>query len=131
MEFALAGAALFAMLSPFINAAIQRVTWTPTQKSLLAWGVSAVIALAYLFLTGDITSLSSVIVAIPAAYGAQQAVYQFLVKNIATKFEVITTPGATAIAPVGDDKVAIASDVKVEVEGGTPTVIIKDPDVAG
>lgn len=131
MEIALAGAALFAIISPFINAAIQRVTWTPMQKSLLAWGVSAVIAVAYLFFTGGLGSITQIIVAIPAIYGAQQAVYQFLVKNIATKFEIITSPGSTAIAPVGDDKVAIASDAKVEVDNGVPTVIVKDPDVAG
>lgn len=131
MEFAAAGVAVFAILSPFINAAIQRVTWTPMQKSLLAWGVSAVLAVAFLFFTGGLGNLTQILIAIPTIYGIQQAIYQFLVKNIATKFEVITSPGATAIAPVGDDKVAIASDAKVEVDNGIPTVIVKDPDVTG
>lgn len=100
MEAIIAGAiAVFILLSPFINAGIQNVTWTPKQKALLAWGVSIVLALAFLFVTGGVSALTNIFIAAPTVYGYQQAIYTFLIKNIATKFEAITTPGSIVVAP--------------------------------
>lgn len=135
MELPIVIVVLLTMASPFINAAIQRVTWTAQTKSLVALAVSAVIAILYLILTGGIADWSQLAVVAPMVYTLQQLIYQFLVKNIATKFEIITTPGSTAIAPVDSNTVAIVSDanLQVQTDGGTitPTVINKAPDVTG
>jgi hypothetical protein len=114
MEAIIAGAiAVFILLSPFINAGIQNVTWTPKQKALLAWGVSIVLALAFLFVTGGVSALTNIFIAAPTVYGYQQAIYTFLIKNIATKFEAITTPGSIVVSPssVTPGTVDITSDV--------------------
>jgi hypothetical protein len=99
---------------PFINAAIQKSTWTPVQKNLLALATSAVFAIVYLFLTGGL-DLSNVPVAIAAVYGLSQAIYQFIVKNVATKFEAITTKGSVVVAPSEDEpgKVNITTDASI------------------
>lgn len=99
---------------PFINAAIQKSTWTPVQKNLLALATSAVFAIAYLFLTGGL-DLSNVPVAIAAVYGLSQAIYAFFVKNIATKFEAITTHGSVVVAPSAEEpgKVNVTSDASI------------------
>ena len=99
---------------PFINAAIQKSTWTPVQKNLLALATSAVFAIVYLFLTGGL-DLSNVPVAIAAAYGLSQAIYAFFVKNIATKFEAITTHGSVVVAPSAEEpgKVNVTSDASI------------------
>lgn len=131
MEAIIAGAiAVFILLSPFINAGIQNVTWTPKQKALLAWGVSIVLALAFLFVTGGVSSLTNIFIAAPTVYGYQQAIYTFLIKNIATKFEAITTPGSIVVAPsaVTTGTVDITSDATEKNPTGHQLAV--DPPVA-
>ncbi len=124
MELILAATALFVIVSPFINAYINRVSWTPKQKSLVAWGVAIVIATAYVLLTGGIANLYQLLVAAPAIYGYSQAVYQFFVKNVATKFEAITTPGSIVVSPSQETegKVDITSDATIKETGDNITV---------
>jgi hypothetical protein len=123
-----AGTVLFATISPFLNAAIQRVTWTPKQKALVAWGVSIVIAIIYVLLTGGIANLSQLVIAAPAIYGYQQAIYTFFLKNVATKFEAITTPGSIVVSPseTTPGKVDITTDTTIATTG---TAIQADPPV--
>lgn len=105
---------LLTFFLPFINAGIQKVTWSPVQKNLLAIATSAIFALVYLFLTGGIDP-ANITLAIAAVYGLQQAIYAFLVKNIATKFEAITTAGSIVVAPSADEpgKVNITTDASI------------------
>lgn len=100
---------------PFVNAAIQKSTWTPVQKNLLALATSAIFAIIYLFLTGGL-DVSNVPVAIAAVYGLSQAIYAFIVKNVATKFEAITTKGSVVVAPSAEEpgKVNITTDASIE-----------------
>lgn len=113
---------------PFVNAWIQNVTWTPVQKNLVALSTSAVFAIIYLFLTGGL-DLSNVPVAIAAIYGLSQAIYQFIVKNVATKFEAITTKGAIVVSPSDvAGKVEITTDATIN-EGTNSSSIQADPPV--
>lgn len=138
---------LLTFFLPFINAAVQKVTWSPTKKNLLAIATSAIFALLYLFLTGGIDP-SNIPLAIAACYGLQQAIYAFFVKNIATKFEAITTSGSIVAAPsaetagkidiTSDDTIdddttgsSVEVDSPVQLATGTPVEIIKDENVVG
>lgn len=117
---------LLTFILPFINAWVQKVTWSPTQKNLLAIATSAIFAIAYLFFTGGL-DLSNLPLAIAAVYGLQQAIYAFFVKNIATKFEAVTTGGSVVVSASDEaGKVAITSDETIEATGDNISV---DPPV--
>ncbi len=127
MELILAATALFVIVSPFINAYINKVNWSAKTKSLVAWGVAIAIGVFYVLMTGGIANLYQLFVAAPAIYGYSQAVYTFLVKNIATKFEAITATGALVVAPSAESgKVDITSDATIKATGDSITV---DPPV--
>src|SRR4030095_9964534 len=148
MEIITGATILFTILLPFINAWINKVTWTPKTKSLVALGTSILLAVIYVLLTGGIGNLSQLWLAVPAIYGASQAIFQFFVKNIATKFEALTTKDSAVIAPADKGTVTVASDATIEAETEstpvptpvqivtdsssiTPVEITKDPDVKG
>jgi hypothetical protein len=123
MELALPLTLVLTFISPFLSAYIQKVDWSPKTKTLLALAVSLLIAVAYLAMTGGIADWSQLGVVIPAVYGLQQATYQFLLKNIATKFEAITEFGSLIITPAATpDKVNITSDATIEKTGDNITV---------
>lgn len=127
MELAIAATAVFTILAPFINAYINKVNWSPKTKSLVAWAVAIVIGTFYVVVTGGLGNISQIFIAAPAIYGYSQAVYQFLVKNIATKFEAITTAGSLVVAPSAEEgKVDITSDATIKATGDNITV---DPPV--
>jgi hypothetical protein len=114
---------------PFVNAWVQKVTWTPVQKNLVALATSAIFAILYLFLTGGL-DLSNVPVAIAAVYGLQQAIYQFMVKNIATKFEAITTKGAIVVSPSDEaGKVEITTDATISNSDNNSSSMQADPPI--
>lgn len=115
MEIPITLGILLTFFLPFLNAAIQKVSWTPTQKNLVAIATSAIFAIAYLFFTGGI-DLSNLPLAIAAVYGLQQAIYAFFVKNLATKFEAVTTTGSVVVSPNIDEpgKVDITTDETIE-----------------
>jgi hypothetical protein len=113
--------AFFVIISPFINAGINRVNWSPKVKSLVAWGVAIAIALTYVLFTGGIANIYQLFLAAPAIYGYGQAIYIFLVKNIATKFEAITTPGSIVVSPSQTEgKVDITTDATISSNSGSP-----------
>jgi len=123
MSVIIAATALFVIVSPFINAYINKVNWSPKTKSLVAWAVAIVIATAYVLLTGGIANISQLFIAAPAIYGYSQAVYTFFVKNIATKFEAITTAGAIVVTASDEaGKVDITSDATIKATGDNVTV---------
>lgn len=119
---------------PFVNAWIQSVTWTPVQKNLVALATSTIFAIVYLFLTGGL-DLTNLPVAIAAIYGLSQAIYQFIVKNVATKFEAITTKGAIVVSPSDEaGKVEITTDATINddtngssIQADPPVEITPDP----
>lgn len=123
MELAIAATALFAIISPFINAWINRVNWSPKTKALVAWITAIVLGTAYVLFTGGIANIYQLFIAAPVIYGYTQAVYQFLVKNVATKFEAITTSGAVIVTPSANPaKVDITSDETIKATGDSVTV---------
>ena len=143
MELVIAATALFVLVSPFINAYINKVNWSPKTKSLVAWGVAFAIATFYVLMTGGIANIYQLFIAAPAIYGYTHAVYTFFVKNVATKFEAITTSGALVVAPSAESgKVDITSDATIKATGDNITVdppvqvapaveIVKDDNVVG
>lgn len=134
MELALPLTLVLTFLSPFLSAYVQNVDWSPKTKTLLAMVLSLAIAILYLVMTGGIADWSQIGVAIPAVYGLQQAVYQFFLKNIATKFEAITQLGSLVITPSKEEgKVDVTSDATIEATGDnvsvdTPVQVITAPE---
>lgn len=123
MELALPLTLVLTFLSPFLSAYVQNVDWSPKTKTLLAMVLSLLIAVLYLFMTNGIADWSQLGVAIPAVYGLQQAVYNFFLKNIATKFEAITQLGSLVITPSQETgKVDITSDATIKETGDNITV---------
>jgi hypothetical protein len=123
MELALPLTLVLTFLSPFLSAYVQNVDWSPKTKTLLAMALSLLIAVLYLFMTNGIADWSQLGIAIPAVYGLQQAVYNFFLKNIATKFEAITQLGSLVITPSQEaGKVDITSDATIEKTGDNITV---------
>jgi len=113
------------LLAPFITAALNRVGWTAKTKHLVAFGVSIVLAVFWLVITGGfaVFDVPAIIAAMPAIYTISQAVYAFFVKNIASKFEAATDKNAVVISPAEEaDKVIVTSNDTIEVsnELGTP-----------
>jgi len=123
MELVLAATAVFTILQPFINAWINRINWTPKQKTLVAWAVAIVIGAGYVFFTAGIGSWYQLFLAAPLIFGYGQAIHQFLVKNIATKFEAITAKGSAVIAPAENtDNAELVTDKTIDLQGGSVTV---------
>jgi hypothetical protein len=123
MELILVGTAIFTILQPFINAWINKINWTPKQKSYVAWGVAILIGAAYVFFTAGISSWYQLFLAAPVIYGYGQVVFQFFVKNIATKFEAITTKGSAVVAPTEDTANAeLVTDSTIDLQGGSVTI---------
>lgn len=123
MEIVTAAIVVFTLLKPFLDAWIIRSNWTPKQKSLVAWGTSIILGTAFVIVTGGLGSLQQILVAIPAVYGYSQAIYQFLVKNLATKFEALTTKDSAVIAPAEiPGTVTITSDETIKNETDTTPV---------
>lgn len=148
MELAIAATAFFAIISPFINAWINNVNWSPKTKSLVAWITAIILGTAYVLFTGGIANIYQLFIAAPVIYGYTQAVYQFLVKNIATKFEAITSKDSAIVTPSEDpskldvttdatikatgDKVTVTPPVQIDsAQNITPITIVQDPNVVG
>lgn len=125
MEIILAATAAFTILLPFINAFFNKVTWTPKQKSLVAWGTSIVLAVAFVLLTSGFSSIWQLLLAAPAIYGYQSAIYTFFVKNIATKFEAITDKNSTVVTPNDNNTVTVTTDTTAD----NGTAIVTTPPV--
>lgn len=113
------------LLAPFLTALLNRVGWTSKTKHLVAFGVSIVLAVFWLAVTGGfaVFDVPAIIAAMPAIYTISQAVYAFFVKNIASKLEAATDKNAVVISPAEEaDKVVVTSNDTIEVsnETGTP-----------
>lgn len=114
MEVPLIITILVTMASPYVNAYINKVTWSPEKKNLVALAVSTVIAVAYLFFTGGIADWSQLGVVIPAIYGLQTATYQFLLKVPASKFEAATRTDSVILTPIEDELVEVTTTESIK-----------------
>lgn len=118
MELPIVLTIVLTFISPFISAYVQNVTWSAQTKNLLALIVSLVIAVVYLIVSGTIGDWSQLAIVVPMVYTLQQLVYQFLVKNIATKFEAITNFGSLIVTPSAEaGRVDITTDATIKATG--------------
>jgi UPF0716 family protein affecting phage T7 exclusion len=85
--------ALVTVLSPLLTAVATRANWSSKTKNAVAAGVSIVIAVVYLVLTGGISDWSNIVLVIPAVYGVQQLVYNQFLKNLSKEIEVTVNAG--------------------------------------
>lgn len=113
------------LLAPFLTAGLNRVRWSTKTKNLAAFGVSIVLAVFWLAVTGGFAAFNvpAIIAAMPVIYTISQAVYAFFVKNIASKLEAATDKNAVVISPSEEiDKVIVTSNdtIKVSNETGGP-----------
>lgn len=123
MELALPLTLVLTFISPFISAYVQNVDWSPKTKTLLAMILSLLIAILYLWMTNGIADWSQLGIAIPAIFGIQQAIYNFFLKNIATKFEAVTNFGSLVVTPsVEPGKVDITNDETIKETGDKVSV---------
>jgi hypothetical protein len=144
VELPLAFMAIAAVVIPFINAGVQRVNWSPKTKTLIALAVSFLVSIAILWATGGL-SAATLLTSVPTIFAYQHLVYQFILKNVATKFEAITTPGSIIVANSPIPGLAeVTTDKTIKATGDNVTVpapvaidptpvpqIVKDENVAG
>lgn len=109
MEVPIIITVLITMLSPFVNAYINKVTWSATTKNLVALATSFVIAIGYIYFTGGFLGWDQLAVTLTSVYGLGQAVYQFLLKVPASKFEAATRSGSVILTPTDDGPVAVTT----------------------
>jgi hypothetical protein len=134
MELPIVLTILLTVLSPYAAAVVNRVQWSSETKNLVALTLSIIIAVLYLLLTGGIADWSQLGIVIPAIYGLQQAAYNFILKNSATKLEAATTAGAVVVSPTPTPgTVNITTDKTIEDETNqtpveTPIQIITPPE---
>lgn len=98
-------AVLLSALSPLIVGALTKASMTSKTKGLVAFGVSAVIAVAWLATTGGLGALTlaagvpafvqALGLAVGAVYTLQQAVHKFLFKGTALADNVLANVGVT------------------------------------
>lgn len=132
MELPIIITILITMASPYVNAYINKVTWSPEKKNLVALATSTVIAVAYLFFTGGIADWSQLGVVIPAIYGLQTAVYQFILKVPASKFEAATRTDSVILTPIEDELVEVTTTETIKandhIQVDAPVKITSKPD---
>ena len=118
MELAIPLTLVLTFISPFLSAYVQNVNWSPKTKTLLAMILSLLIAILYLVMTGGIGDWTQIGLVIPAVFGVQQAIFQFFLKNVATKFEAMTNFGSLVVTPSAEvGKVDITSDATIKETG--------------
>lgn len=85
---------LLAVAAPYVQALIQRPSWSPTAKKViavvLAFVLTAVVLLFYYVYTGDAVPAWPVLVLL--AIVVAQASYTLITKNTATRLERRTSP---------------------------------------
>jgi hypothetical protein len=100
---------LITMASPFLNAYINKVTWSPQTKNLVAVATSLVIAAAYIYFTGGFTGWEQLGTTLASVYGLSQATYQFLLKVPASKFEAATRNDSVILTPTDNNTVEVTT----------------------
>jgi hypothetical protein len=80
-------AAAVVVVSPLLTSVFTHTGMTSRTKNSIAMIVSLAIAVVYEVATGGISDWSNLLIAFPVVYGLQQAVYNTLLKAIATNVE--------------------------------------------
>lgn len=93
-------AAAVVVASPLLTSVFTHTGMTSRTKNSIAMIVSLAIAVVYEVVTGGISDWSNLLIAFPVVYGLQQAVYNTLLKAIATNVEA--NVGLTPKAPAAD-----------------------------
>lgn len=76
--------AVLTLVSPLLTALFTKVSMSPKVKNAVAVVVSALIAGAYVYMTGGFEGVESFAVPLGVVYGLQQVIYnQFLRKTVA------------------------------------------------
>lgn len=96
---------LLSALSPLLVSVLTRASMSPKTKSVIAVSVSAVVAIAWLGVTGGLGALTlsagapafiqALGLAVASAYGLQQAVHVFLFKGTDLAENLLTHTGVT------------------------------------
>lgn len=73
--------------SPLLTSVFTHTGMTSRTKNTIAMIVSLVIAVVYEVVTGGISDWTNILYAFPVVYGLQQAVYNTLLKAVATNVE--------------------------------------------
>ena len=106
--------------SPLLTSVFTHTGMTSRTKNTVAMIVSLVIAVVYEVVTGGITDWTNILYAFPVVYGLQQAVYNTLLRAVATNIEanvgvVSKTVGSGVQAEAVTTKAADGSEVVLAV----------------
>lgn len=106
--------------SPLLTSVFTHTGMTSRTKNTIAMFVSLIIAVAYEVVTGGISDWTNILYAFPVVYGLQQAVYNTLLKAVATNVEanvgvVSKTVGSGVPAEAVTTKAADGSEVVLAV----------------
>lgn len=111
--------AVIVVASPLLTAVFTHTAMTSRTKNTIAMVVSLAIAVAYELLTGGITDWANIPVAFSVVYGLQQAVYNTLLRALATNVEA-----NFGVAPKGSGAMAVQSTAQtVQAVDGSEVVI--------
>lgn len=119
--------ALLTLVSPYITAFFVKSTMKSATKNWIAVGISALIALVYVFTQGGFANLAGpeeFFAALGIAYGIGQLVYNSLVKKSATKIEA--NYGITS--KTTDEKLDV---VETKVSDGSEAVVVVPEEYRG
>lgn len=136
---------ILGLAAPFVVALLNRVRWSSKTKQLVTFGVSILLALVWLLMTGGVAGfgVESLVAAVPAIYALSQIVYEFFLKNVISKLEVATDPNAVIAIPDIDVangvlvtsnetiKVSEVSDAPANVPVSGPIMIETTPEPRG
>ncbi len=114
--------AAITVLTPIITAIANQSKWSSKVKNGVAFGISALLAVAYLFFTGALTDLNDLPATILAVYGLQQLVYKQFMSELTKKIEAVTDVSSGQTIVVEDEK----RNEVIETGEADATVVVVD-----
>ncbi len=111
------------VLSPLLSAIAIQSKMSPKTKNAVAFGVSILLAVGYLLMTGGVTDWTDVPTVVLAVYGLQQLVYKQFLTELSKKVEAVTSvkPGEAIV--IEENK----PNEVVETGKDSADVVIVDP----
>lgn len=106
--------ALITVVSPLISAIAIQSKWDDKVKNAVAFGVSLLIAVGYLILTGGIADWSNVPAAVLTVYGLQQLVYMQFMRQLSKKVEAATSVKSGEAVVVQDGQANVVLETGVD-----------------
>ena len=114
--------AAITVMTPILAAIANQSKWSSKTKNAVAFGISALLAIAYLFFTGALADLIDLPATILAVYGLQQLVYKQFMEKLSKEIEAATSVETGQVVVVEEDK----ENVVVETGGENAEVVIVD-----